>query len=65
MYLPCISPDNVRGIGEEVVEPTQAIATTVDSSFISGLAKIDQRLVISLDLGQVLPKQEEIDLSII
>ena len=49
----------VLTISEQSVEPTPAIASSVDSNFITGIAKIDQRLVILLDLGQVLSSHEQ------
>jgi len=35
---------------------------TVDSGFITGIAKVDERLVILLDLGKVLSLEELADL---
>ena len=52
----------VLTIPEQNVEPTPAIATSVDADFITGIAKIAQRLVILLDLGQVLSSEERADL---
>jgi purine-binding chemotaxis protein CheW len=49
----------VLTVPEGAVEPAPAIATTVDSSFITGIAKIEERLVILLDLTQVLSTQEQ------
>ena len=48
----------VLTIPEQSVEPTPPIAMSIDSSFITGIAKIDQRLVILLDLGRVLSGSE-------
>ncbi len=44
------------------VEPPSPIVTTVDSAFIRGIAKISQRLVILLDIGQVLSVVEQASL---
>jgi purine-binding chemotaxis protein CheW len=44
----------VLTISEQAVEPAPNITTTIDSSFITGIAKIDQRLVILLDLEKVI-----------
>jgi purine-binding chemotaxis protein CheW len=44
----------VLTINEQAVEPAPNITTTIDSSFITGIAKIDQRLVILLDLEKVI-----------
>lgn len=49
----------VLTVPEGAVEAAPAIATTVDSSFIKGLAKIAERLVILLDLAQVLSTKEQ------
>jgi purine-binding chemotaxis protein CheW len=49
----------VLTISDEMVEPAPKIATTVESEFITGIAKLDERLVILLDLGQVLSAQEQ------
>jgi purine-binding chemotaxis protein CheW len=54
----------VLTIPEQNVEPAPAIATTVDSGFITGIAKIDQRLVILLDLGRVLSTTEQDSLAV-
>ena len=48
----------VLTIQEENVVPTPPITVTVDSSFITGIAKVEQRLVILLDLGKVLSTSE-------
>jgi purine-binding chemotaxis protein CheW len=49
----------VLTIDEETVEPVPAITTTIESQFITGIAKLDGRLVILLDLNQVLSSGEE------
>jgi purine-binding chemotaxis protein CheW len=55
-------------VPEGAVEPAPAIATTVDSAFIKGIAKLGahsgsaeqtERLVILLDLAQVLSTKEQ------
>jgi len=50
----------VLTVPEGVVEAAPAIATSVDSSFIKGIAKLDQRLVILLDLSRILVADEQI-----
>jgi len=52
----------VLTIQSEAVEPAPAITSTVDSTFITGIAKIDQRLVILLDLSNVLSLDEQASL---
>jgi purine-binding chemotaxis protein CheW len=49
----------VLTIQDSDVEPTPRLVTTVDSEFITGIAKLDGRLVILLDLGAVLSVQEK------
>jgi purine-binding chemotaxis protein CheW len=49
----------VLTIQDENIEPTPMITSTLDSTFITGIAKIDQRLIILLDLGKVLSTQEQ------
>ena len=44
----------VLTISDQSVEPVPNITTTVDSSFISGIAKMENRLVILLELAKVL-----------
>jgi purine-binding chemotaxis protein CheW len=52
----------VLRVSEEAIEPPSPIVTTVDSAFIKGIAKVDERLIILLDLGQVLSVEEKADL---
>jgi purine-binding chemotaxis protein CheW len=48
----------VLTISDEIIEPTPPMVMTVDSSFITGIAKLDGRLVILLDLTKVLSSEE-------
>ena len=48
----------VVSVPEGAVEAAPAITTSVDSTFITGIAKLDQRLVILLDLEKVLTARE-------
>lgn len=48
----------VLTVPESAVEAAPAITTTIDSAFITGIAKIDQRLVILLDLERILSGEE-------
>ena len=52
----------VLTISEQVVEAAPAITTTINSSFITGIAKLDERLVILLDLTRVLSTKERAEL---
>ena len=55
----------VLTVPDGAVEPAPAIATTVDSTFITGIAKLEGRLVILLDLDRVLSIQEQADMSML
>jgi purine-binding chemotaxis protein CheW len=52
----------VLRVPEEAIEPTPPRVTTVDSVFIAGIAKVDDHLVILLDLDRVLTVEEKYDL---
>ena len=60
----------VLQVTEEDIEPPSPIVMTIDSAFITGIAKVDGqspelaegRLIILLDLGQVLSPEEQISL---
>jgi purine-binding chemotaxis protein CheW len=49
----------VLTIMDENIEPTPPMVSTVDSAFITGIAKLEGRLVILLDLARVLSTQEQ------
>lgn len=54
----------VLTVSEQSVESAPTITTTIDSSFIAGIAKLDglegdQRLVILLDLEKIFSSQEQ------
>jgi purine-binding chemotaxis protein CheW len=52
----------VLRISPEAIEPPSPLVTTIDSAFITGIAKVDGRLVILLDLSKVFSMHEKIDL---
>jgi purine-binding chemotaxis protein CheW len=52
----------VLRVPEEAIEPPSPIVTTVDSAFLTGIAKVDERLIILLDLEKVLSPEEKADL---
>lgn len=54
----------VLTIAEGAVEPAPAITSTVDSSFITGIAKLNHRLVILLDLHRILTNEEKLSLQL-
>jgi purine-binding chemotaxis protein CheW len=49
----------VLRVAEENIEPPSPIVVTVDSAFITGIAKVDERLIILLDLARVLSTEEQ------
>ncbi len=55
----------VLTVPDGAVELAPSIATTVDSAFITGLAKLDGRLVILLDLDRILSVEEQADVSML
>ena len=46
-------------VGDEEIEPPSPVVTTVDSAFITGIAKVSNRLIILLDLTKVLSTEEQ------
>jgi purine-binding chemotaxis protein CheW len=52
----------VLRVSDEAIEPPSPFVTTVDSAFLRGIAKVNDRLVILLDLSQVLAQHEQADL---
>lgn len=54
----------VLRVPEETIEATPPMVTSVDTSFIRGIAKLADRLIILLDLPKVLTLQERADLQV-
>jgi purine-binding chemotaxis protein CheW len=52
----------VLRVAEGDVEPPSPLVTTVESAFITGIAKVDGRLIILLDLAKVLSAEEKAEL---
>jgi purine-binding chemotaxis protein CheW len=52
----------VLRVSEEAIVPPSPLVTTVDSAFITGIAKVADRLIILLDLGQVMSVEEQAQL---
>ncbi len=46
-------------IPDEAIEPPPQMSVTVNSTFIKNIAKLDNQLVILLDLGKVLTNEEK------
>ncbi len=53
----------VLTISSEAVDPAYSIMTSADSDFMLGIAKLDDKLVILLDLDKVLSNKENTQLS--
>jgi len=49
----------VLRVPDEAIEPPSPIVTTVDSAFIRGIAKVDERLIILVELSKVLSTEEQ------
>lgn len=49
----------VLRIQDQVIEPTPPMVSTVDTAFITGIIKLEGRLVILLDLARVLNVEEQ------
>ena len=56
--------DEVLTVPAQAIEPAPAIATTVDSAFITGIARLEKGLVILLDLDKVLSEGEQEKLAV-
>jgi purine-binding chemotaxis protein CheW len=52
----------VLRVPEEAIEPPSPIVMTIDSAFIRGIAKVGDRLIIVLDLSQILQATEQLSL---
>lgn len=50
----------VLHVPEDAIEPPSFLISSVDSAFITGIAKLEERLVILLDLSKVLTAQEQV-----
>jgi purine-binding chemotaxis protein CheW len=49
----------VLTIPSQQIEPAPALATSVNTSFINGIARLEERLIILLDLARILSTEEE------
>jgi purine-binding chemotaxis protein CheW len=54
----------VLTVSDKEIEPAPTMVTTIDSDFITGIAKVNDRLVILLDLGAILSNQEQGELQL-
>ncbi|GAB4424473.1 MAG: chemotaxis protein CheW [Anaerolineae bacterium] len=55
--------NEVLRVPSEDIEPPSPMVTTLDSAFITGIAKVADRLIILLDLGKVLSLDEHAELA--
>ena len=46
-------------VADEKIEPPPQMSVTINSAFIKNIAKLDNQLVIMLDLGRVLANEEK------
>ena len=53
----------VLRVSDETIEPPSPIVATADSTFITGIAKDADRLILLLDLGKVLTPEEQAQLA--
>jgi purine-binding chemotaxis protein CheW len=49
-------------VGSDAVEPPSTLVTTADSAFLRGVAKLEERLILLLDLSRILTRSEQEDL---
>jgi purine-binding chemotaxis protein CheW len=59
MGLVVDSVSEVLRIPSSTVEPTPPMASNIKAEFIKGIAKLDERLIILLDMDRLLGKTEE------
>ena len=53
----------VLQLSSEAVEPPSTLVTSADSAFLRGVAKLDERLILLLDLSRILSQSEAEDLA--
>ncbi len=54
------SVSEVLTIDDSIIEPPPPIVTTVKSSYITGIAHTDNRMIILLDMNRVLSQEEQL-----
>jgi purine-binding chemotaxis protein CheW len=50
-------------VGSDAVEPPSTLVTSADSAFLRGVAKLEERLILLLDLSRILTRAEQEDLA--
>lgn len=53
----------VLRVSSDLVEPPSTLVASEDAAFLRGVAKIDERLILLLDLAQILSREESGDLA--
>lgn len=53
----------VLRVPAEAIEPPSSLVTTAESAFVRGVAKLEERLVLLLDLALILARDEPADLA--
>ncbi|HXW68080.1 MAG TPA: chemotaxis protein CheW, partial [Dissulfurispiraceae bacterium] len=56
------SVSEVLRIPSSTVEPTPPMASNISAEFIKGIAKVDERLIILLDMDRLLGKTEGVEM---
>jgi len=59
MGLVVDSVSEVLRVPSDIVEPTPPMASTISTEFIRGIAKLEDRLIILLDMDRLLGRAEE------
>ncbi len=59
MGLVVDSVSEVLRVPSDIVEPTPPMASNISTEFIKGIAKLEDRLIILLDMDRLLGKSEE------
>ncbi len=57
ILVDCVN--EVRSIGSDEIDPAPPLGTQIDAEYIEGMAKLDQGLVILLDIDNVFRAEEE------
>ena len=52
----------VLTVSDDIIEPPPSMFSTVDTQYITGIARLEGRLIILLDLGEVLSVKEKLAL---
>ena len=53
---------DVEKVAEELIEPPSAMVSSVDTAYLRGIAKMEERLVILLDMDRIFTFEEQEEL---